>query len=42
MSGHNHNHSKKNIGITILLNLTITIAEFIGGYLSGSLVLILL
>jgi len=40
MNGHNHNHSKKNIGITILLNLAITIAEFIGGYLSGSLALI--
>src|SRR5665648_55089 len=40
MNGHNHNHSTKNIGITILLNLAITIAEFIGGYLSGSLALI--
>ena len=36
---HQH-HSKKNIRMTILLNLAITIAEFVGGSLSGSLALI--
>lgn len=35
-----HHHSKKNIGMKILLNLAITIAEFVGGSLSGSLALI--
>src|SRR5210317_1142237 len=42
MSG-NHNHIKvsgKNLGITIVLNSVITIAQLIGGFLSGSLALI--
>ncbi len=41
---HSHNHSgnktERNLGITIALNLFITIAELIGGFLSGSLSLI--
>ncbi len=44
MSGHhNHNHLKvsgKNLAITIALNSIITIAQLIGGFLSGSLALI--
>jgi len=41
---HNHNHteetSEKNLFITMALNFSITIAEVIGGFLSGSLSLI--
>ncbi|MEJ5315683.1 MAG: cation diffusion facilitator family transporter [Tenuifilum sp.] len=40
---HDHNHHKvsgKNLGITILLNLFITVAEFLGGILSGSMSLL--
>ena len=37
--GHNHGHTKK-IGWTIILNLIITISEYIGGVISGSLSLI--
>jgi cobalt-zinc-cadmium efflux system protein len=41
---HNHNHSKgtseKNLFITMALNFFITIAEIIGGFISGSLSLI--
>jgi len=45
MSGHGHHHehaplSGARLGLTIVLNLTITIAEVIGGVLSGSLALI--
>lgn len=41
--GHNHNHLKvsgKNLAITIVLNSIITIAQLIGGFISGSLALI--
>lgn len=37
---HNHNHGTKNIGITILLNVGITIAQVIGGVISGSMALL--
>ena len=38
---HSHHHiSGKNIGITILLNIFITIAQMIGGVLSGSVALL--
>ena len=38
---HSHHHiSGKNIGITILLNIIITIAQMIGGVLSGSVALL--
>lgn len=40
MHNHNHNHDEKNIGWVILLNSVITVAEYIGGTLSGSLALI--
>lgn len=45
MSNHHHSHNHhsakgKKIGITILLNLIITIAQFIGGIISGSLSLL--
>ena len=42
MSHHHHHHeaSGKNLGITILLNLIITIAQIIGGIISGSMALI--
>ncbi|MEE9348661.1 MAG: cation diffusion facilitator family transporter [Flavobacteriaceae bacterium] len=42
-SGHNHHHPKlsgKNLMISIVLNIIITIAQLIGGFLSGSLALI--
>ncbi len=35
---HNHNHSR--LGWTVILNISITIAEYIGGMLSGSLALL--
>jgi len=40
---HNHSHhhiSGKNIGITILLNIGITVAQMIGGVISGSMALL--
>jgi cobalt-zinc-cadmium efflux system protein len=42
MSHHHHHHetSGKNLGITIVLNLVITIAQIIGGLISGSMALI--
>lgn len=45
MSPHHHDHSHhhisgKNIGITILLNIFITIAQMIGGVISGSVALL--
>ncbi len=33
---HSHHHSDKNIGISIFLNLLISVAEIIGGLISGS------
>lgn len=41
--GHHHHHheiSGKNIGITIVLNILITIAQIIGGVISGSMALL--
>lgn len=35
-----HNHNSKKIGWTIFLNMVITIAEYIGGIMSGSLALL--
>lgn len=46
MSNHSHQHhshqpiSGKNIGITILLNIGITVAQMIGGVVSGSMALL--
>jgi len=37
---HTHNVSGKNIGITILLNVVITVAQAIGGTISGSVALL--
>lgn len=37
---HDHNHNEKNFGWVVLLNSVITLAEYIGGTLSGSLALI--
>jgi len=37
---HHHEHGTKNIGITILLNLFITVAQIIGGIISGSMALL--
>ncbi|RLD59505.1 MAG: cation transporter [Bacteroidetes bacterium] len=37
---HHHDHSSKNIGVTIVLNLGITIAQIIGGIISGSMALL--
>ncbi len=37
---HQHNSGTKNIGITILLNIGITIAQIIGGIISGSMALL--
>jgi len=37
---HHHHHSGKDLGYTIVLNLTITIAQIIGGLISGSMALI--
>jgi len=37
---HHHDHSSKNIGVTIVLNLVITIAQVIGGVISGSMALL--
>jgi cobalt-zinc-cadmium efflux system protein len=42
--GHHHHHhehgSGKNLGITILLNIIITLAQLVGGLISGSMALI--
>jgi cobalt-zinc-cadmium efflux system protein len=35
-----HHHSQKNLGVSILLNIGITLAQVIGGLLSGSLALL--
>ncbi len=43
MSEHHHSHhqvSGKNLFITVVLNVIITVAQFIGGFLSGSLALL--
>ena len=37
---HHHDHSTKNIGLTIILNFAITIAQVIGGMISGSMALL--
>ena len=40
---HSHNHSKlsgKNLLLSIVLNIIITLAQLIGGFISGSLALI--
>lgn len=37
---HHHEVSGKNLGITILLNVIITIAEAVGGFVSGSMALL--
>jgi len=37
---HHHRVSGKNLGITILLNVLITVAEGIGGIISGSMSLL--
>jgi len=36
---HNHNHNERNIGWVALFNSVITVAEYVGGTLSGSLAL---
>ncbi len=38
--GHGHHHGTRNIGITILLNLFITVAQVVGGVVSGSMALL--
>ena len=40
MDEHAHDHNGKNIGWAILINIGITLAEVIGGTLSGSLALL--
>jgi len=42
MAHHHHNHSTdtKNIGLTIVLNVGITVAQIIGGIISGSMALL--
>lgn len=37
---HHHDHNSRNIGLTIILNLGITIAQIIGGIVSGSMALL--
>jgi len=37
---HHHEHTGRNLGITVFLNAVITIAQFAGGIISGSLALI--
>jgi len=38
--GHNHSHGRgKRLVLTILLNMTITVSQYIGGLLTGSLAL---
>ena len=40
MHDHGHDHNGKNIGWAILINIGITLAEAVGGTLSGSLALL--
>jgi cobalt-zinc-cadmium efflux system protein len=40
MAHHHHDHGNKNLGITIILNLIITLAQVIGGFISGSMALL--
>jgi cobalt-zinc-cadmium efflux system protein len=40
MSHHHHHEPGKNLGLTIVLNLFITIAQIIGGIISGSMALL--
>jgi cobalt-zinc-cadmium efflux system protein len=37
---HNHEHTGRNLAITVILNGIITIGQFAGGIISGSLALI--
>ncbi len=37
---HTHSHTQQRLGLTIVLNVVITISQFIGGMISGSLALI--
>jgi cobalt-zinc-cadmium efflux system protein len=37
---HNHEHTGRNLAITVLLNGIITVTQFVGGLISGSLALI--
>src|SRR5512133_338476 len=37
---HNHEHTGRNLAITVLLNGMITVGQFVGGMISGSLALI--
>jgi len=38
--GHQHNHTSRNLALTVILNGIITIGQFAGGIISGSLALI--
>lgn len=38
--GHNHEHTGRNLALTVILNGVITVAQFVGGLISGSLALI--
>jgi len=40
MERNHHHHRERNLGITVFLNLVITVAEVVGGLLSGSLALL--
>lgn len=40
MEHHHHEHTARNLGITVLLNSVITVGQFVGGVISGSLALI--
>jgi len=40
MTHHNHQHKGKNLGIVIFLNLVITVAQVVGGIVSGSMALL--
>lgn len=40
MSSHPHSHNQNKLGFTIMLNIVITVAQVIGGVISGSLALI--
>ncbi len=37
---HDHEHTGRNLAITVILNSVITVGQFIGGFISGSLALI--
>ncbi len=37
---HNHEHTGRNLAITVILNSAITLGQFVGGFVSGSLALI--